>query len=143
MLPNGADVDYGASRGNELVVSSTITIAAASVLVVVRPLTKRFVMHTPGWDDCKTPSCFHHISLITPLDFSVIALGFAIVRIVGNVICMILLSLNAVDIQGLIRLVVKTCGVGHHQYDAPRQHLHHFLSMGPYHVLGIQKCLLI
>ncbi len=47
VLPNGAHVDHGASRGYEIVVSSAITIAATSVLVAVRLLTKLFVTHTP------------------------------------------------------------------------------------------------
>lgn len=55
MPTSGAHVAHGASRGNEIIVSSAITIAAASVLVVVRLLTKLFVTHTPGWDDCKIP----------------------------------------------------------------------------------------
>ena len=55
LLPPGMQIDYahGPSRGYEIVSSSVITIAAAFVLVVTRLLIKFFIVHSPGWDDCK------------------------------------------------------------------------------------------
>jgi len=56
-LPPGATIDYvnGQSRGQEIIVSSAVTIAAAFLLVFTRMLIKLIVTHNPGWDDCKLP----------------------------------------------------------------------------------------
>ncbi len=62
-LPPGATIDYvnGPSRGQVIIVSSAITIAAAFLLVCTRMLIKLFVTRSPGWDDCKLAEtcCFH------------------------------------------------------------------------------------
>ena len=58
------------------------------------------------------------------------ALGFAIARVVGNIICMINLVLEHPILPWKLTLpVVKKYGVGHHLYDVQPWHFHHLLSV--------------
>ena len=52
----GVVIDYvnGPSKGWQIIVASSITIAAAFVMVATRMLVRLFVTHNPSWDDCNS-----------------------------------------------------------------------------------------
>ena len=44
----------GPTRGDWIVLSSSITISIAMLLVILRLIVKFYVAKKPGWDDCKS-----------------------------------------------------------------------------------------